>query len=65
MLGLALFAFGCGEESGTAAPKVEGKPRPDWKNMTKEQKIAVIQENKGIPEQAKADAIRRVEQGID
>jgi hypothetical protein len=56
--------LGCGSETSTAAPKVEGKARPDWKNMSKEEKIKLIQ-GQPIPEQAKADAIKRIEQGID
>ena len=54
---------GCGESAATERPPVTGKV-PDWKNMTKEQKIANIN-GQHIPDAAKRSAIDRINQGLD
>jgi hypothetical protein len=63
---LSLFAvlvIGCGDAAPTKAPPVTGKV-PDWKAMSKEEKIEVINKQP-MPDAARTEAIRRIEQGID
>lgn len=60
---MACLLAGCNDDPATKPP-VTGKV-PDWKSMTKEEKIENLRGNPSIPPAALQDAIRRVEQGID
>lgn len=54
---------GCGSgEGGTAAPAPTGPPRKEWSQMTKEEKIETINKQ-SMPEQARKDAIDRINRG--
>ncbi|MGV3615552.1 MAG: hypothetical protein ACO1SV_09485 [Fimbriimonas sp.] len=56
------IAAGCSDSPSTAAPNVQGKPRPDWKTMSKEEKIEMINKMP-IPDDAKRKQIEDIQAG--
>jgi hypothetical protein len=55
VIGTAMVLEGCGEAAPTKAPPITGKARKKWKDMSSDEKIAVLEKspapNKGKLEQ--------------
>jgi hypothetical protein len=62
-LGAAIVLGGCGNAAPSKAPPITGKV-PDWKSMSKEDKIALI-EKQPMPEAEKVKMRQRIEQGLE
>jgi hypothetical protein len=55
---------GCGDEVSTKAPPITAKPKKEWKAMTKQEKIDLIN-RQPMPEEAKQKELAKINQGLN
>ena len=63
-IGVAVPLTGCGDAASTKAPPITAPPRKEWKTMTKQEKIDLINKQP-MPDEAKKAELAKIESGQD